>query len=79
MSGIGSNAVQFHVSTPMAETVPLRGGSLGIKDRRKRGELRIGGWGREKGWYDIMPYPSSPLYLESLSRRDMEWRQRSWA
>jgi len=68
MSGIGSNAVhdKFHVSTPMAETVLVGGGregkgSLGIKDRRKRGELRIGGWRREKGFYDIMPYPSSPL------------------
>jgi hypothetical protein len=54
-------------------------GSLGIKDRRKRGELRIVGWGREKGCYDIMPYPSSPLYHESFSRRDIEWKQRSWA
>jgi hypothetical protein len=36
-------------------------GSLGIKDRDKRGELRVGGCRREKGCYDIMPYPSSPL------------------
>jgi hypothetical protein len=78
MTGIGSNEWNrvkcsprhFHDSTPMADTVQGGKGSLGIKDGRKRGELRIGGWGREE-CYDIMPHPSSPLYLESFSRGDM--------
>jgi hypothetical protein len=49
------------------------------RQKKERGtQNRTMRCGREKGCYDIMPYASSILYLESFSRRDIEWKQRSW-
>jgi hypothetical protein len=52
MSEIGSNAVQnkFHVSTPMAETVPLGGeGKLGNQRQKKERGTQNRRMGKREG------------------------------
>jgi hypothetical protein len=50
-----------------------RDGKLGNQRQQKEKGTKNRRMGKRDGGgcYDIMPYPSSPLYLESFSRRDM--------